>query len=456
MNVRTRQYAMPWLMSGMLACVSPLAAVELSPSGEGDALIFPIWATTNGHLSVLNVVDSQSREITYPVPSQAVKLLVRDAHGQVQFSANIYLRNAEDTWAASIVSLSNGRSRLASSDDNCVLVGGPGAVAPWAGSVDLDADHGFIELIVMATVESAIGSCTGLATRWNTGTWSQDPAAGLHESNREAVLRGTLNLVNVPKGTSYTIPATALREFSDIPQHTRPGAVRPDLASTYDSGTPNNRTRSRVCDSRGCVTSSWAQPRHAVAAALLVEELNGEYTRSLSLAGKSDLVFSYPMRHHFLDGSDQSLEKPRMSLVTFDRTGMLIGGESCSTCVCPPAVPLGACFTFLPWNLSFQESVVAVSFLPASDSSAVLPSEVLGIDRMHLPPSQLPPDEGTFVSAQSGTLVSNEGHVHTGSPVIGVVLQQFLNGNLIGADGVPQRANYGVAVPMTARTHVAP
>jgi hypothetical protein len=36
-------------------------------------------------------------------------------------------------------------------------------------------------------------------------------------------------------------------------------------------------------------------------------------------------------------------------------------------------------------------------------------------------------------------------------PVIGVVLQQFENGNLIGDDGVPQRANYGVAVPMTRR-----
>src|SRR5690606_24214458 len=55
MSIRPAVHA---LMAGILAFSIPLAAVELSPSGEGGALIFPIWATTNGHLSVLSVVDS--------------------------------------------------------------------------------------------------------------------------------------------------------------------------------------------------------------------------------------------------------------------------------------------------------------------------------------------------------------------------------------------------------------
>ncbi len=453
MKTITSRTVMRWIVAGLLACASPLSAVELSPSGEGDALVYPIWATTNGHLSVLSVVDSHPRRVFGSLPAQAVKLLVRDARGELLFGANLYLLNGEDTWAASIVSQPNGRSRLASSDDSCVLIGEPGAVVPWSGSVELDADHGFIEMIVMGTIGSGAGdgSCTGLATSWNSGVWSQDPASAFDESSLDAAVRGTLNLVNVQKGTSYTIPATALREFSDISQHTAPSSALPDLASAHDSGTADNATRSRSCDGTGCMESTWTLPRNAVAAALLVEAVNGEYTRSSSLAGKSDLVFSYPLRHHFEKGTGDDMDSPRVDLATFDRSGMFRGGYIC--CVCPSAAPPHGCSYTEPWMLDFEESVIALSFLLSDDSSSLLPSEVLGVYRVHLPSfSLLPSAEGTFISRQFGALTSNEGHVHTGLPVIGVVLQQFENGNLIGADGVPQRANYGVALPMTGGT----
>ncbi len=446
--MRARATTMYWLLVGMLAFTKPLAAVELSPSGEGGALIFPIWATTNGHLSVLSVVDAQSQTRASGLPTQAIKLLLRDAQGDLLFSANIYTRTREDTWAASITRLSDGRSRLASSDDSCVLVGEPGAVAPWSGSVDLEADHGFIEVIAMATFGSqgGDGSCEGLAALWNGGVWSQDPAVDLAATNADAGLRGTLNLVNVQKGTSYTIPATALREFSDISQHTAPSSGVPDLSSAHDSGTVDNATRSRVCEARQCLEDTWASPRDAVAATLMARKLLGEYSNSPSLAGKSDLVFSYPMRHHYSGGGPPHLGSARLALHTFDREGHWIGGRRPG---CPPTPPPQGCEHF--WERLHTASLEALSFPEVSQPDA-FPSAVLGLEIQALGFEVPAPAEGQFQSYFGQHLTSNGGRNYVGMPVIGVVLQQFENGNLISEDGVPQRANYGVAVPMTRQT----
>lgn len=452
MKSRTSWPAMHALMASILAFTMPLAAVELSPSGEGGALIFPIWATTNGHLSVLSVVDAQSQTRTSGLPVQAAKLLLRDAQGALLFSANIYTRTSEDTWSASLVALPDGRSRLASSDDSCVLVGEPGAVTPWSGSVDLDADYGFIEVVAMATFgsEGGDGSCAGLAARWNGGIWSQDPAVDLAASNADAALRGTLNLVNVPKGTSYSIPATALREFSDIGQHTAPASALPNLTSAHDSGTAANATRSRVCDARTCIESTWELPRNAVAAALTASELRGDYSNSPTLAGKTDLVFSYPLRHQFAQGDMTWIQHPRVYMSAFDRSGTLIGDQAV---ICPGTYPPGGCSPGPTWILGFPDSVTALSlqFGLLGDTSP-LPSEVLGISHTPLASISSPLfPEGSYVAKQGGFLVSNEGRFFNGLPVIGVGLQQFENGNLLGDDGVQQRANYGVAVPMTRR-----
>ena len=444
MSIRPAIHA---LMAAILAFAMPLAAVELSPSGEGDALIFPIWATTNGNLSVLSVVDSQQRRYSSQRPTSAVKLLLRDAQGQLLFGANLYLHNGEDSWTASIVSLPDGRSRLASSDDSCVLISEAEEAVPWSGSVDLDADHGFIELIVMGTFPMAIASvdCAGLAERWNSGVWSQDPDLGLDESNSNAALRGTLNLVNVPKGTAYTIPATALREFSDIPQHTAPNSAVPDLSSAHDDGTSEGATRSRTCDISGCREETWARPLDAVAAALLAEVLEGEYTRSETLAGRSDLIFTFPLRHHFDEQDHPYLSSPAFQLVTSDRQGSYSGGGS-GDYICPP---LMACYA--GWTLRPGSSVSVLSFLPTRNDSILHPTQILGIGQRPLStlPHTMPPSEGLFFADFKSRVLGYETPDGIALPVIGLVLQQFENGNLIDSDGITQRANYGVALPMT-------
>ena len=438
---------------GLLAlCVAAGAqsaqAVELAPTGVGDALVFPIWTTTNQHLTVFSVITHLTRSYFPHIEVRAFKLNVRNAQGEVLFSANVYTR-VSTSWNASIVPLPDGRSRLASNPGfGCVLVGEAGQVAPWSGSVDLDASHGYIEAIVMGVPESpvALTGCLPLAHHWNseTGLWSQGQDPNSHmQGTGSRTMRGALTLVNVQKGTSYAIPATALREFSDIAQHTEPSSPLPDLASAHDSGTAEGATRSRVCDANHCEEDSWALPRDAVAAALMASSLRGEFTNSPTLAGKSDLVFTYPLRHHFAEEDQAQLGAAQPHLYTYDRSGMAAGG---TVLICPGPNPL-ACDP--PWELDHSESLAVFSLPDSEGEHPEQPSDVLGIAVQSVTALGPAPNEGTFRASYSGGLVSNSGRNYFGVPVIGVALQQFENGNLTGEDGVPQRANYGVAVPMT-------
>lgn len=428
------------LLLGATGLVSPLGAVEISAGGEGGALVYPLWATSNGHLSVFSVVDGGW------MPS-AVKLLVRDAQGEARFTANVYLGGAQDSWTASIVALPDGRSRLASTDGSCVLVGDEGTLQPWSGSVELDADHGYIEAIAMGTV--ALGpfdtGCEALIERWTTGAWSQDPNADLLGPNAGSSLRGTLNLVHVQKGTAYGIPATALREFSDISQHTLPASPVPDLTSAHDEGTSTGATRSRSCDAQGCVEDTWATPRDAVAAALMVGTIQGEYTHSPSLGGRTDLVFTYPVPKRFGPGGFVLGDTARFDMSTMDREGRLIGG----LIFCTPLPPPEGCAPY--WSWEHQKRVGFISF-PDQSQQQPFPGAVLGLPVPGHWVSQPAPGDGAFrASIQGTTLTSNGGRTYRGAPLIGVVLQQFENGNLVGEDGVQQRANYGVVSPMTRR-----
>jgi hypothetical protein len=175
----------------------------------------------------------------------------------------------------------------------------------------------------------------------------------------------------------------------------------------------------------------------------MARTLRGEYSNSPSLAGKSDLVFSYPMRHHFSKNVPPLLRSALLYLYTFDRDGQFQGGSPpCPYFPGPPGCEL-------LWDMRHMANLEIVSF-PNVPYTGVVPSAVLGISAGGTGSfQQAAPAEGQFRAHYEQRLTSNGGRHYFGMPVIGIVLQQFENGNLLGEDGVHQRANYGVAVPMT-------
>ena len=232
----------------------PLSAVELDPGGTGQVLMVPLWTTTGGHASLFDLQPARedthdSIEGDFPVLAR-LRLIAAD--GKVVFSGNIYLRNAHDSWTAGIGARDGGGGRMVSIDETCLLVDHDGGVAPFAGTIDLDIDHGWAEAIVKGAAADealqetiAATDCAALAARWNVGEWSTAPTDGIVTTASQ--IHGTWSLVQVDRGALYNIPGAALKGYSDQVQHTAPGSELPNLASGHDGGTDDDQTISRLC-----------------------------------------------------------------------------------------------------------------------------------------------------------------------------------------------------------------
>ncbi|MEZ5436828.1 MAG: hypothetical protein R3F22_12540 [Lysobacteraceae bacterium] len=477
----------PALIAG-LALVAPSRAVEVNRDGLGQVLILPVWTTTGGHSTLLNI---QSLNL------MAAKLRVLGGDGSLLFSGNLYFRQGNDSWTAGIGPDPGGGSLLSSSDTTCLLVSGEDGVEALSGPISLPADHGSIEVIGMGVPAHADGvdpnvvfqiedefaqsDCDALAARWNSGNWSESPAQAL--GSPDPILAATWSIIQVERGTLYQVPGTALANYSDQVQHTSPGDALPNLASGHDAGTDEGKTVSRVCDSTmECSEDTWATPLDAVAAALLMDSYRGDFIIDPNLGAATDLIITYPLAPYFAerDGPDSTLAKAHVRMDSADRDGTSRTGT-----VCPSPSPPHVFCDGTYMDIEQPAPMLKITFNPEQEPSADLdilsdwtstyippatpvePSGVLGLpatyrlekadalqypDGTVSPLSPLPPlpPAGTFFVAlqyywNAADLVGNSGKQYFGAPALPVVFQQYVNGTLPGPDEVAQRANYGMA-----------
>jgi hypothetical protein len=261
-------------------------------------------------------------------------------------------------------------------------------------------------------------------------------------------------VVNVGKGTFYGVPATALKHFSNIVQHTAPSTSQPDLASTHDAGTATGETRSVVCDDDGCVEDSWENPIDAASAALMTHSARDTYNISESLNARSEWIVTYPTQAHY-ESPFHPLSNAAVIVGVFDRGGNKIPGL---VWVRPPE-----------WNPSFgnptsgfvhERSVMpielgAVAGEPGDTRESTLfglPYEVTNnhhfIGRSRLPDTgQVQLGFESFTDSYNATdqelIVANSGRRYSGRPALVVPFVEYTHGVLPGNDGQPQRANYG-------------
>ncbi|MCB1560893.1 MAG: hypothetical protein KDI75_07340 [Xanthomonadales bacterium] len=472
MNFRT--YASRLFGLLLLVMMPTVEAVEVDPGGSGQVLLLPLWTTSGGHSTLLNIQN------VHETGSQAkiAKLRLLDQDGAVVFSGNLYFHGGQDAWTAGIGSREGGGSRLVTSDETCLLVDGPlGGVKPFGGAVDIDADYGSAEVILMGSGWSVPAAqqypqqwdtiCSQLADKWNSGEWADNP--NTPHMNDAYQLFAEWLIVQVAGGVVYKVPGLALDGYSDQVQHTRPGAALPDLASGHDAGTDEGRTTSRVCSNSLCREDTWPTPLDAMAAAMNVDHFRGSYNINPAAGAATDLVLNYPLLKYFnaRDGLESLLGHSMVQMATYDRTGDSRVGNVCPGAGIPcrdtdwiapfeSYHPDGS-NTYQRWVLAASPLLV-VSFNPAD--SYIAPSEVLGLPgawRMELVPEhpfQFPPmaPEGSFHARPNElalnygyTLQAEDGFLYRGAPAIPVVFQRYVNGVLQGGDGVPQRANYSIA-----------
>lgn len=426
----------------LLATVPFANAVEINAGGAGDAVIIPLWATTLQNVSLLTIAGVESDDPTSaPV---AIRLRVRDEDGNSVFAVNLYFPTPLDTWTASLMPAPEGGTLLSSGDATCALIEVDGQVQVMNAAVTLPVQAGYMEAFTMAGGEGVaralIGmqDCQGLAAKWNSGSWANEPNDSMLPPVSQ--FRAVVQMVDVPKGTSYVVEGTALGEFTDIAQHTRPGADTPNLGTAHDSGTPEGATRSRLCLTGACLEDVWADPRNAVAAALMVHRISGDYSREPNLAAKTDVVITYPLRH--LDTEEGNYAE--VAVEFYKRNG---GRYNMGTCGGPPPYP-----EYCTSLRAFHSQSIGVMSMNQPFAGNDIPSAILGLNvNQEFPIEQLGqlPEAGWFRAAFDRmyvpALVSSSGRKYYGEPAISVILQEYTNGNLPAPDGVTQRANYGLA-----------
>jgi len=413
-------------------------AIMKNDEKVGDVLLFPVFSTAENNDSLITIQNTDIRD------AKALKIRFLDStFGNELMSLNLYL-GKRDSWVAALSEV-EGQTIISTPDNSCTIpaTGGniPLSLAGLIGSIEV-FEMGVIEVGDLNSQISAF-DCSSLEDSWESGPWSTNPGFGM--SQPTGGLRGTLSVINVEKGTLYSMDASALIDFSDIVQHSPWGSTLPDLSSAHDAGTQNGATKSRVCIDGVCIDDEWERPIDAVSAALIAHKLTADFIIDESINAKTEWVISYPTRKFYEPGD--ALFETSVSLLVTDREG----GYRAQPCV-PPYLDFICETSYL---LSHSQSIEVLDFSHlVSEIGMPKTSPILGIEHTVLFPNDKPLFEAGnarvgFETHGRPTLTSKSGRQYFGAPSIGVSLQEFSNGTLQDALGNYVKASYGNAFPLT-------
>ncbi len=421
---------------------SSISAVMLSSDKRGQVLIFPYFGTLGGNTTAITISSQSSG-------SKALKVHFRDRQGEAVLSFNLYLED-NGSWVAGLGQV-NGETHLSLPDTSCISPD----LNDGSGSVVVPATSGYLEVIEMGTIIDLDilrlieePDCEALNALWaENGQWLDDPSFGLGPP--VGGVRGSASLINVGHGTMYSFVATALSAFSDIQQHTAPGELLPNLTSAHDAGTEANATISVLCINGECIEDTWERPVDAVAATLLSRRLSGEFSIEPNIGGSTEVILTFPLQKFYFDENNFDQGITFIGLFVYDRTGF--GQRQNTICITPV---LSKCEA--PYQDSNLPSMRILSFNNAvSNHNTTVTSNILSEEHVSFFPSpEFPiiPESGQFevyLGSQFGHSITSNSRAYTGNPVIGVVLQEFKNGQLTNDNDQLIQANYGNAFELS-------
>ncbi|MDJ0652510.1 MAG: hypothetical protein QNJ40_00025 [Xanthomonadales bacterium] len=417
----------------LLTVASSSRSVELSGSGSGEALIFPLVTARDGYSSLLTVTNTGDSSI-------AVRLVLRNgADGTSLMTATLLLR-ARDTWVGAYtedsvddVVLSNDRSCLDAGEVSETTATGLSryVVASAAGSAWLEA----FELGALS------GEMTHLAEPETCGT-TEDLAGKplLPQANR---LSGDVQLINVFSGLGLSVGPTILSDLS-LPNQVFPlDEDRPDLADAAPVAILEGRQ------------TTWSSGADAVSAVLAMAGLESSFLADSALDARTDLILTFPTRARYVEEPRAPFEVnshpeneevgQEFALGAVDREGR----APFQAVKCTPArrdlikrgpvvsqSQLGVYFGPTPmFTLTDSEpaAVRAPGFGCGPELESVFDLFKAGLVRADL---------------SEFSLTSLEGHVVVGLPLIAVSLSSIKNGSVPLLSGEQVLSNYGMSNPV--------
>lgn len=448
-------------LAGSAGVLNTAQAVNVNPDNLGEVLLYPYYTVRNGTDTLIAVVNTQNEV-------KAVKVrFLEGKNSKEVLDFNLYL-SPFDVWTGAIVQTAEG-AKITTSDKSCTVPAIPEGGVEFRNdlyaTVDPDGEdptlnrtrEGYLEVIEMAVIDdqtAPVGDftpeaaathvdgvpsdCQELITAWSGGVWTTNPAANVvvdpTTGNSLGGLMGQAVLINVEQGTDYSYTATAIDDFFELPSHTEPGSVLPNLAS--------GKAESNVFTGQGVLTSTWNNSTvraDSVSAVLMHDNVMNTYVTDASISAGTDWVVNFPTKRFYVEVNDP--KSPSNGAATPPFTEDFWTGGSCDD------VALNI------WDREERTAVGGVDFSPQirATNSLCWEVNVITFNNTSVLGSELQLNVDTTSVGESGwmrlsfpsdgtvhRMVDDAGAIYLGLPTIGFAVQEYVNGDL---DGI--RSNYG-------------
>ncbi|MHB9101635.1 MAG: hypothetical protein ACYC2E_09005 [Sulfuricella sp.] len=436
---------------GAVGVAGSAAAVTVSQTGTGEVLIYPYYSVRNGNETYISVTNTTAS-------AKAVKVrFLEGKNSREVLDFNLYL-SANDMWTGAVVATADG-AKLVTTDKSCsgLPTGGASFVNYAYGGTDTDTGagiipnptggltgdfesksldrtrEGYFEIIEMGEIvggsalETAVthvqpagvpANCA-VANALTAGTSMLPPTGGL---------AGNASLMNVAIGTDASFDPVALSAFSDAVIWFEGGSIHPDMTDV----SPNTST---VFKNGAAVTSTWARASGSdadpVSAVLMHDRLMNDFVLDTATLSGTDWVITMPTKRHYVAVDDDTTLVDVAAITPF--TKAFKSGGSCES------------FSLAYYNREEGSPTTPtsnVSPLPPGVTGSALcwESTILTFNNSDVLGSTNKVNQAVDSAYQNGwarisfngasnTMDDGAGHIYTGLPAIGFMVQDFVNQN---------------------------
>jgi hypothetical protein len=470
---------------GAVVAAGSASAVHVNPDGTGQVLLYPYYtvrsdggapaAAPEFYDNYLTIVNSTSS-------TKAVKVRILEGKNSREvLDFNLYM-SPQDVWVGAIVRTTTGGG-LISGDNSCVvpttlfaiknpadLVGGANpslnhfknfeysGTKEDGGPTDYDRGReGYVEVLEMGDVTNP--TVTGFVKHGANGVPANCPAVGtvaadggmaVNISRPTGGLFGRGALVNVVSGSDFSYDAVAIDDWSNVNQYTPAGSTFPRLSGGGAGGASN--TTSNVFTGGGVVTDNWGvgatAAADAISATIMHASVMNEFNVLKGTQSGTDWVVTFPTKKLYVNAGPGAARAPFTSNYNNANCGGSSGApdpfsfaiynrEEQTPGIAPgivlpsPLPPQGA-----PSQNLFCYEANALTFNPGSsilgstNGLNINPLTVL-VDATGRPVAGPETNETGWLSidfvAPVQQLTAPSGRVYRGLPVIGVMVEDYLN-----------------------------
>jgi hypothetical protein len=310
------------ILAGLIsAIVTSASAVEVNTNGDGEVLLSPYYTVQNGQNTYISIVNTTDN-------SKAIKVRFRESYNSRDvLDFNLYM-SPYDVWTAGIVPTKAGGAKLITNDTSCTVPTIPqdgvefrpyaydGTTLPVDGApTDITRTaEGHFELIEMGVADQAnLGvwdangngvsdvthdangvpeNCQTMTSNWEkTGGWFLNNHANMLAPT--GGLFGSVHIINVGTGTDFSVPVTALDNFSNVSIHSNPGTLQPNLS--------NATPISKVLHDGVTYVDTWTNGIDAVSAVLMRNSFGEQYTVNSAVDASTSWVVTFPTKTEYVD-----------------------------------------------------------------------------------------------------------------------------------------------------------